>query len=166
MTVVTTVALIFGMAVLGVPIILGLLTPVVGFVVERALPEPAWDGLMLLWAQAGSALATYLIGALALGLPWYAALIAAFLVGITSYARRDPSAYPMAEAWGEIRPEELDATSWPDYEQEQHIDRRIELENQDSLARQGVAACPVCGKTFPKPTYVEQHLASKHPEFA
>jgi hypothetical protein len=90
MTAVTTVLLILGMGVLGVPVILGLLSPIAGAVVVRTFPEQSWDTAMALFAQAFAALATYLIGALALGLPWYAALIAALLVGITSYARRMP----------------------------------------------------------------------------
>ena len=88
MTVVTTVVLIAGMGVIGVPLVLGLLSPLAGAVVMRALPEGAWDGAMLLFTQVGAALVTYLIGTLALGLLWYAALVAALVVGITSYPRR------------------------------------------------------------------------------
>ena len=95
MSVFNTVVLIIGMALLGVPILLGLLSPLAGAVVTRTLPETAWDDAMLLFAQGFAALATFLIGKLAMGLPWYAALIAAFIVGITTYAKRapEPGAY-------------------------------------------------------------------------
>ena len=89
-TVLETVFVILGMALLGVPVILGLLSPVAGFVVSRTLPEPSWDAAMMAFTQLGAAVATYLVGALLVGLPWYAALIAALLVGITSYSRRAP----------------------------------------------------------------------------
>ena len=90
MTVLETVLLIVGMAVIGVPVVLGLLTPIVSAIVVRALPESAWDGTMLLFTQVAAAAATYLIGTLLLDLPWAAALVAALLVGITSYTRRAP----------------------------------------------------------------------------
>jgi hypothetical protein len=90
MTVVLTIVLIIGMGLLGVPIILGLLSPLAGAVVTRALPESAWDGAMFAFAQSFAALATFLIGWLVLELPWYAALIAALVIGLTTYARRAP----------------------------------------------------------------------------
>ena len=90
MTVLNTVLLVIGMGVIGVPLILGLLSPIAGAIVARTVSEPNWDAAMLFFAQIGGAAATYLIGVLVLGLPWYAALIAALLVGVTSYVRRVP----------------------------------------------------------------------------
>jgi MFS family permease len=147
-TVLSTILLILGMGVVGVRIIFGLLTPLASAVVTRTLPETAWDGAMLLFAQGITALATFLVGTLAIGLPWYAALIAAFIVGITSYAVRAPS-----------------EASWQAFETAaEHIPRRDEREDQDDpLAPKGEAACPVCGKTFPNPRYRDRHLATKHP---
>jgi hypothetical protein len=89
-TVLKTVLLVVGMGVLGVPLILGLLSPAAGAIVARTVPEPSWDAAMTFFTQAAAGLCTYLIGAFGLGLPWYAALIAALLVGGTSYARRVP----------------------------------------------------------------------------
>ena len=78
------------MAVIGVPLILGILSPFVGAVVVRVFPEPAWDPVMLVFAQGWAHMITYLVGRLALGLPWAACLIAAVFIAITSYARRAP----------------------------------------------------------------------------
>lgn len=44
-TALNTFFLILGMAVIGVPIILGLLGPIAGAVVVRVFPESAWDGV-------------------------------------------------------------------------------------------------------------------------
>jgi hypothetical protein len=149
MTAVKVVSLFFGMAVIGVPLLLGLLSPVAGWIVTRSLPPSAWDGAMLLFAQLGAATATYLVGALALDLPWYAALIVALIVGITSYVRRNPEPLPSLGSM------EDDPASWePDYD---------ESERQDALAPTGEASCPSCGKTFPNVRYRDQHLATKHP---
>lgn len=85
--------LVLGMGAFGVRIVLGLLTPLAGAVVMRVRPERNWDGAMLLFAQLSAAAVTYLVGGPLLGLPWYAALIGAVLVGITSYAVRAPDLY-------------------------------------------------------------------------
>jgi hypothetical protein len=89
MTVAKTILLFFGMAVIGVRV-LALFMGLISLVVMRLLPEPNWDGAMLLISQLLAAGTTYLIGTLALALPWYAALIAAVLVGITTYSVRAP----------------------------------------------------------------------------
>src|SRR4051794_12587470 len=47
MTAVNTIFLVLGMALVGVPVLLGLLSPIVGAAVVRLSPESAWDGLML-----------------------------------------------------------------------------------------------------------------------
>src|SRR3712207_5118670 len=90
MTGVNTFFLMLGMGVVGVPLILGLVSPVAGAVVVRVFPQHLWDDVMMVVAQLGAAAATWVIGSVAVGLPWYACLIAALVVGITSYARRAP----------------------------------------------------------------------------
>jgi hypothetical protein len=87
-TVFATTMLTFGMCVIGAPMMLNLLSPLAGAVVVRTLPETAWDGAMLAFAQVTAAVGAFAIGMFVLGLPWYAALIAGFVVGITSYAVR------------------------------------------------------------------------------
>lgn len=90
--VVEAVLLFFGMALIGVRI-LGLLSPLVGAVVTRTLPETAWDGVMLLYAQGSAALVTFWIGMDPMGGPWYAAATVGFLVGITTFAVRSRRPY-------------------------------------------------------------------------
>jgi hypothetical protein len=101
--VVKTLLLVLGMCLIGVRLLLGLLTPLVGFAVTRLLSERNWDAVMMLFTQLTAAAATYLIGALALDLPWYAALIAAVVVGLTSYTVRAPE--PYSPAYYDLAPE-------------------------------------------------------------
>src|SRR5690349_11377538 len=90
MTVVKTILLFFGMAIIGVRLLAVLMGPISALVV-RLLPPSNWDGAMLLISQLSAAATTYLVGSLALNLPWYAALIAALLVGVTTYSVRAPA---------------------------------------------------------------------------
>jgi hypothetical protein len=49
-------------------------------------------GIVQFTAMVVAALTVFLVGLLAIGLPWYAAAIAGVLVGMTSYARPNPAA--------------------------------------------------------------------------
>src|SRR5215218_7566420 len=152
MTALNTFLLTLGMAVIGVPVLLGLLSPLVGAVVVRLFPESAWDDIMLLFAQGGAAAATFLVGFFAVGLPWVACLIAAVLVGITSYARRAPE--PLDEGF----------YSMPDYSTEESVfeSRYVGLQERDR--DRAVEFCPECGKRCRGEQALAQHMKAKHPD--
>lgn len=152
MTVLNTVFLILGMAVIGVPVLLGLLSPVVSAVVVRVFPESAWDGVMLLFAQGGAATATFLIGSVAVGLPWGACLIAAVLVGITSYARRAPDSLSSDLDLGFLDHDRSDDDTV--YARDSALDER-------DLDRT-YETCPQCGKRCRGTQALSQHMKAKH----
>lgn len=160
MTLIKVVLLAIGMGAVGVPVVLGVFVPVVGAVVTRVLPERAWNGVMLVFTQVFAALVTFAIGTV-IGLPWYAALIAALVVGITSYASRgseplptyaDDAAYPASNYGG------------PDIFM---LDGRLE----DPRPRPELTAadrdraqlsCPECGKVCIGHRGLSMHQRDKH----
>ena len=144
MTILLTVVLIFGMGVLGVPVIFGVLSPLASAVVARTLPETSWDGAMQGFVMVGAALMTFLIGVFALGLPWVAGLIAAVMVGITSYARRIPDVPLVGQG---LYSRDL-YEDWSDHEYR-------ELPKDEH--------CPHCRKSFDRRSQLDQHVAAKHP---
>ena len=89
MDVVEAILLFVGMALIGVRL-LGLLNPLIAAVLTRTLSETSWDGAMLLWAQGSAALVTLWLG-IEMGGPWWAAVIVALLVAVTTFATRRPS---------------------------------------------------------------------------
>jgi hypothetical protein len=60
-------------------------------VIGRMRDEALAFTLVSLLSMAAAAVTVFLVGVLAVGLPWYAALIAGLLIGITSYARPNPA---------------------------------------------------------------------------
>lgn len=95
-----TVLLTLGMALLGYRIFPGMFIDLVGRYVMTNLHPSAWIPTMMAFAQGGAALATFLLGVLVLGLPWYAALIAAMFVGVTTHTRpADPAFDEALRGW-------------------------------------------------------------------
>ncbi len=60
-------------------------------VIGRIQDEEAAFNLVSTIAMIVAAAVVFLVGLLAIGLPWYAAAIAGVLVGVTSYARPNPA---------------------------------------------------------------------------
>lgn len=158
MTSLNTFLLCLGMATFGAPLILNLLSPLAGAFVTRTLSEPAWDGAMLFFAQGTAALATFLVG-LAISLPWYAALIAALLVGITSYAKRAP------ESLLDYNPG-FDASRGYDLEDDDRLFVAPESLEPSQIAPadrdRELVECPECGKQCTGDAGLDMHRKAKH----
>jgi predicted membrane channel-forming protein YqfA (hemolysin III family) len=151
------------MGIVGVPLMGTVLMPLAAALVTRVMPETAWDGAMQLVSMGAAALATFLIGISALGLPWVAALIAGFMVGATSYARRIP------EPHEGLRP--FDEPSPPHHGWEASFESLLSHKrdgNDESAYRQlpNDELCPHCRRSFQRPSQLEQHIAAKHPGVA
>lgn len=94
MTALHAVELAIGMALLGVRLLFVVLLPLASVIVSRTIPPQNQDGAMLFITQLGAAASTFLLGTLAFHIPWYASLIAALFVGVTTYTVRNPDVEP------------------------------------------------------------------------
>jgi hypothetical protein len=60
-------------------------------VIGRMRDEELAFTVVSVLSMAVAAVTVFLVGVLAIGLPWYAGLIAGLLIGMTSYARPNPA---------------------------------------------------------------------------
>lgn len=155
----TAVVLFFVMALIGVRVIGAIAMPIVGGAVTLVTRNPRiwwrWGGTVFPFIVGG---ATYAIGA-AYGLSWWVALIVAFLIFVTSYAR-PVEKYPgqLDDAFGFGAPDSdlLDESDW---EPEQTYESESGEHRRDRQYE-----CTACGKGLVTENGLRQHMASKHPD--
>jgi hypothetical protein len=92
------VVLFFAMALLGVHVVGALTMPLFGIVSNLITRDPrVWYGIGGTVYQCSVGIATYVLGITVVGLPWWAAVIVAGVVFVTSYARPMESPYAFTE---------------------------------------------------------------------
>lgn len=91
-----------------------------------------------------AAVVVFVFGRLVMDLPVVAALIAGVLVGITSYARPNPGAYSVAEAYSDEAFDDV----YDDGTRFEYVPERF--------------VCSDCGKGLPSENGLAQHRAAKH----
>jgi hypothetical protein len=90
-TVLWTILYALGMAAIGARLILFIPLGIFGAIIERTAKTEEGEFLAVsLFVWVGSFAVTLALGII-IGLPWYAALIAGVLVGITSFAKPNPN---------------------------------------------------------------------------
>jgi hypothetical protein len=67
--------------------------------IGRIRDEETAFSLVWLVSMLAAGATVFLVGTLAIGLPWYAALLAGVIIGLTSYVRPNP-AHPASDPYG------------------------------------------------------------------